>query len=346
MTLHEDFPYRIGYACINTILSKEKEKVFCSRKCIITTIKKKDEEFANGVGISGIEYLKELGKKNILDLEKIILWNEENNIRFMRLSSEMFPFAGHEIYGYSLDYCQEELTKIGNIAKKLKHRLTSHPGQFNNLGSPTEKIVQDTIRDLSYHAEMLDRMGLDSDSVMIIHMGGVYGDKEAAIQRFEKVFKTLPKNVADRLVLENDEYSYNVEEILPTCKRLNVPMIFDYHHHMLNPGTRPFDELYAEIQETWKRRGIRQKVHYSESRLGATTIAERRAHSDIVKDIPMCGKECDLMIEAKEKEQAVLRIYRKYNVFPVNPENITEITEPETMRVVDKSRKKKKKKLM
>lgn len=76
-----------------------------------------------------MDFLKELGKQNMRDLLELIQWNEDNNIRFMRLSSEMFPFASHGDYGYDLSYAQEELTAAGDLAKKYGHRLTTHPGQ-------------------------------------------------------------------------------------------------------------------------------------------------------------------------------------------------------------------------
>lgn len=92
------------------------------------------------------------------------------NIRFMRLSSEMFPFASHGVYGYDLSYAQEELQAAGDLARKYGHRLTTHPGQFTQLGSPRKEVVHNAVKDLQYHCEMLDRMGLDQDSVMIIHV--------------------------------------------------------------------------------------------------------------------------------------------------------------------------------
>jgi UV DNA damage endonuclease len=87
----------------------------------------------------------------------------------MRMSSEMFPFASHGKYGYSLDYCADLLKEVGDLAKSLGHRLTTHPGQFNQLGSPKPEVVESSIRDLEYHAQMMDLMGLGPDSVMIIH---------------------------------------------------------------------------------------------------------------------------------------------------------------------------------
>jgi UV DNA damage endonuclease len=129
----------------------------------------------------GIEYLQELSLQNIADLKKLIQWNEENNIKFMRISSDIFPFATHEKAGYDIDFAKDALAEVGALARKYNHRLTTHPGQFNQLVSLTPKVIVNTIRELKHHAKMMDLMGLDKDSIMIIHMGGVYGDKEAAI---------------------------------------------------------------------------------------------------------------------------------------------------------------------
>lgn len=118
----------------------------------------------------------------------------------------MFPYASHDIYGYSLEYCAPLLAQVGALAKRYGHRLTTHPGQFTQLGSPRDSVVRSSIRELEYHAEMLDRMGIDQDGVMVIHGGGVYGDKAAALARMKNVIQCdLSARVRARLVLENDE---------------------------------------------------------------------------------------------------------------------------------------------
>ena len=315
--LPQNFPERIGYACLNTILRKQTPTVFCSRTCRMSTVLGK-ESILQG---SGIDYLKSLGRQNVQDLLKMILWNEENGISFMRMSSDMFPFASHENLGYTLDYCKEDLEKVGELAKKLGHRLTTHPGQTNNLGSPHRSVILSTQRDLIYHASMMDLMKLPRDSVMIIHGGGTYNNKEETLKRFKIEFLLLPENVQKRIVLENDEICYNAEELLPLCEELEIPLVFDWHHHNLNPGTLKLDVILSRIRNIWDKRGIRQKMHYSESRTGVSitsSVAERRAHSDYVKDIKSYASDCDLMIEAKMKEQAVFAIYEKYGI-PVDP---------------------------
>lgn len=121
----------------------------------------------------------------------------------------MFPFASHEVYGYPLTYCAPLLAQVGNMAKKYGHRLTAHPGQFTQLGSPRDAVVQASIRELVYHCEMLDLMDIGPDGVTVIHGGGVYGDKVATLARIRKtVLEDLPRNVRDRLVLENDEVHF------------------------------------------------------------------------------------------------------------------------------------------
>ncbi|CAJ0767312.1 23956_t:CDS:10, partial [Entrophospora sp. SA101] len=259
------FRGRIGYA-------NQKPPIFCSRTCRIVTIKQK-----------GMEYVKQLGIQNVTDLCTLVKWNEENNIKFMRISSDIFPFASHEEYGYSLDYAAKELRIVGDFAKKNGHRLTTHPGQYNQLGSPNSAVVRKTYNDLSYHAEMMDLMGLPKDSIMVIHMGGVYNSKETTLKRFEDNYlKVLSPSIRDRLVLENDEICYNVQDLLPICKKLKIPLVLD----CLNSGTlsdQDLLDLIPEINKTWTDKGIKPKQHYSEGRPGASNIMEKRAHSDRVK---------------------------------------------------------------
>ena len=309
----QGFTGELGYACLNTVLRWQDPPVFSSRTARIKTM---DEQ--------GPDYIKELGRLNARDMIPMILWNEENNIKFMRLSSEVFPFASHEKYGYSLKYAEKELRAAGDLAKKLGHRLTMHPGQFTQLGSNRPEVIEASIRDLSSHCEMLDLMGMGKDSVMIIHGGGTFGDRQATLDRMRQTYTTrLSQNIKDRLVLENDEMAWSAEELLPLCKELDIPMVFDFHHDLLRPSSRPPCELLPEIQAIWHKKGIRPKYHLSEPRPGASNLRERRAHSDrcgfLPPDLPA---DAHLMIEAKDKEQAVLELHRIYNLRPVKHESL------------------------
>ncbi|CAO3695958.1 unnamed protein product [Umbelopsis ramanniana] len=249
----------------------------------------------------------------------------------MRISSDVFPLASHDKVGYSIDFASKELAEVGELREKYGHRLTMHPGQYNQLASPNKDVIRRTIVDLQHHANMLNLMKLPPDSIMIIHMGGTYGDKEAALQRFRENYKTLPQDIKDRLVLENDEICYSVADLLPICQELSIPLVLDWHHHSINTGgIENLVDLVPAINETWTRKGLRPKQHYSESRKGAVTTMERRAHSDRVKTLPPCEPDTDLMIEAKDKEQAVFFLYKLYNLFPVNEDVYYVNTEEET----------------
>ncbi|KAK7060460.1 hypothetical protein VNI00_001225 [Paramarasmius palmivorus] len=318
------FRGRLGYACLNTVLRNKKpasDSVFCSRTCRIDSIKK-----------NGMDWVKELGRKNVQDLLTMIQWNEDNKIRLMRLSSEMFPFASHAAYGYSLDYCAPLLAEAGKLAAKYGHRLTVHPGQFTQLGSPKEHVVEAAVRELKYHCEMLDLMGVGKDGVMVVHGGGVYEDKAATLERIKTTITTLlPQPVRDRLVLENDELCYNAEDLLPLCEELSVPLIFDYHHDAINPSSIPPAEIIKRTNAIFHRRGITPKQHLSEQRPGAVTVMERRAHADRCSALPAeldldgVARDVDLMIEAKDKEQAVLELYRMYGLEEVKHGTVTSL---------------------
>jgi UV DNA damage endonuclease len=166
----------------------------------------------------------------------MVRWNDRYGIKFMRLSSEMFPFASHIEYGYKLrPFASETLAEAGRVIAELGHRVTTHPGQFTQLGSPRKEVVTNAIRDLEYHDEMLSLLKLppqqDRDAVMILHMGGTFGSKSETLDRFRENYAKLPQGVKNRLVLENDDMSWSVHDLIPICQELNIPMVLDYHHH-------------------------------------------------------------------------------------------------------------------
>ena len=125
----------------------------------------------------GCRYVEEIGLANARDVPRMLRWNDKYGIRFMRLSSDMFPFASHEVYGYKLaPFAAGALAEVGRVGTKLGHRLTMHPGQYTQLGSPRQGVIENSIRDLEYHDEMLGLLKLpeqqDRDAVMVLHLGG------------------------------------------------------------------------------------------------------------------------------------------------------------------------------
>ncbi|KAH7008682.1 UV-endonuclease UvdE-domain-containing protein [Ilyonectria destructans] len=333
---------RLGYACLNTYLRTANPPVFSSRTCRISTIldhryplkdpsqpehasKNRPDKSQSPDIERGQRHLQDIGLANARDIVKMLRWNEKYGIKFMRLSSDMFPFASHREYGYELaPFASETLAEAGRVAAELGHRLTTHPGQFTQIGSPREEVVEAAIRDLEYHNEMLTLLTLpeqtNRDAVMILHMGGTYGDKTATLDRFRKNYAGLSDGVKRRLVLENDDVAWSVHDLLPICEELNIPLVLDFHHHnivfdpCIHEGTLEIINLFDRIKKTWTRKSIRQKMHYSEPTRGAVTPHERRKHSARVKTLPPCVQDMDLMIEAKDKEQAVFELMRTFKL--------------------------------
>ncbi|KAI4128605.1 MAG: hypothetical protein LQ338_002639 [Usnochroma carphineum] len=334
---------RLGYACLNTYLRFSSPPVFSSRTCRIASIlenrhplrepdepphatKNRPDRDQPASVRRGQEFVEQLCLANVRDIPKMLRWNDRYGIKFMRLSSEMFPFASHEEYGYKLaPFASEALADAGKVATELGHRLTTHPGQFTQLGSPRKSVIDNALRDLDYHAEMLSLLKLppqqDRDAVMILHLGGVFGDKEATLARFRENYTKLPQHVKDRLVLENDDVSWSVHDLLPVCEELNIPLVLDYHHHniifdkdQIREGTKDIVELYPRILATWQRKNITPKMHYSEPTPEAITGRQRRKHSPRVATLPPVPEGVDLMIEAKDKEQAVFELMRTFKL--------------------------------
>ena len=156
---------------------------------------------------------------------------------------------------------------------------------------------------------------------MILHMGGMFGDKGETLDRFRENYKNLDVNIKKRLVLENDDVIWSVHDLLPICEELNIPMVLDYHHHniifdadKIREGTKDIMDLYPRILATWKRKNITPKMHYSEPTPAAITGRQRRKHSPRVATLPPCPPDMDLMIEAKDKEQAVFELMRIFKL--------------------------------
>jgi len=264
-------PIQLGLCCQNLELKNQKPPIYCSRKMIIRKI---NEE--------GIDSLKKKIIQNLDDVLKMIKWNEENNIKVFRLSSELFPHKSNpKIDAYSFDFAKDLLLEIGNLAKKYNHRLTFHPGQYNVIGTPNKEVLEKTILDLEYHAIVLDLMGLSEDSVMVVHGGGIYGDKKKTIERWCKQYEELPEMIKKRLVLENCEKCYSIEDCLIISDKVNIPVVFDTHHYecynILHPNENLKDpvEYVPQILETWKRKKIKPKFRSVPSCLG--NVGTRRS---------------------------------------------------------------------
>ena len=296
----------LGYACINMTLGKK--GVTTNRSMIKRTFNEK-----------GIPYASELSIQNCRDLVEIIKWNEQNDVKFFRMSSNLFPWSSEyplsELPHYNR--IKNLLAGAGHLVNKYGHRITSHPGPFNVLVSPNENVVKNTITDLSIHGEVFDLMGLSRTpyNKLNIHCNGVYGDKISAMDRFCKNFEKLPESVQTRLTVENDDKAsmYSVKDLMYIHERIGIPIVFDYHHHKFNTGDLSEEEALKLAASTWG--DIKPVVHYSESKSlhENNDSIKPQAHSDYISDyINTYGLDVDVMIEAKAKELTLLE-YRSVN---------------------------------
>ena len=291
----------LGYACINTALSAN--KIMTNR-----TMRRKT------LDAKGLDYVSDLALANVKDLETIVKWNNEHRIKLFRLSSQIFPWSDDYKLSDLKDDAEicDRMFNIGNIATQAGQRLTMHPGPYNCLASPNQKVVEKTIRELNCHSEQFNMMGFEPSpyNKINIHVGGAYGDKESTLERFNKNFELLRDDTKKRLVIENDDSpnEYSVYDLYwGIYKEIGIPITFDYFHHKFNTGNLTEEEALKMAARTWPE-GVTQCCHYSESRRKEKLDESIRpqAHSDIIYDkIDTYGLEPDIVIEAKLKEQAI-----------------------------------------
>lgn len=297
----------LGYACINMGFSSlpKSKRITTNRSMIKKTFMEK-----------GLPYASELALQNIKDLRKILQWNEDNGIKFYRMSSDVFPWMSEYEFQDLPDYNEicYQLDLAGEYATLNGHRLTFHPGPFNVLGSPKASVADKAIKELNQHSQMMDLMGfLPSHYNKInIHVGGTYGgDFEGTAERWCKAFNRLHEGTKARLTLENDDKAsmWSVKHIYDYIyPKVGVPIVFDYHHHRFCTGGLSEEEALKLAVSTWK--SAKPVVHLSESRRneqGDAKIKEQ-AHSDYVyTPVSNYGCDYDMMIEAKAKELSLIR---------------------------------------
>lgn len=279
----------IGYACLNLTLFK-KYGITPAHSCRESTLLKSPDP---------IKHCVELAKKNLNNTLKIFQWNEQNNIQMYRMSASMFPFATHENYKWGLDHLINEINELSKYLKSYPMRVSSHLPQFINLGSPKEDVVVKSIADLAFQADFFDRLKLDTSHKLIIHTGGVYEDREETAERFIKTYNSLDESIKKRLVVENDEKSWTIKQIMKIQKKTGMTVLIDSFHWELNheKGSTFKKDLESALS-TWKEK---PKIHYSEQ----DPDKNAGAHSFYVKDI-ITSVHFDTMVEAKGKELAIL----------------------------------------
>lgn len=259
------------------------------------------------------ERLAELIDHNLKSLENIIDYNIENNIKLFRISSDIIPFGSSPVN--QLEWWELFKDKLGEIGEKIQSsrmRISMHPGQYTVLNSPNEDVVERAILDLEYHTKLLRSLGAGSQNKIILHIGGVYGDKSQAMERFKRSYRGLNEDIKAHLVIENDDRSYTIKDVLEIGESLGIPVVFDNLHHAINKYDHEYDDLYwlNRASQTWKLSDGRQKIHYSqqdpEKKPGGhsktTGINDFMTYYNEIN-----GKEIDIMLEVKDKNLSAVK---------------------------------------
>ncbi|MFC0211784.1 UV DNA damage repair endonuclease UvsE [Paenibacillus chartarius] len=261
---------------------------------------------------AAMERAVEVGRSNLRATQRILYYCAAHGIRLYRMSSALVPLATHPDVRIDVgEVYTKELGELGAFARREDIRVTMHPNQFTLLNG-SDKVVAAAIEDLEYHNAILDGMGMDASCIINIHVGGMYGDKGAAIQRLYGKLPEVPERVMRRLTFENDDKTYTAEETLAVCETAGRPMMLDLHHDWCNPsGAKPL-ELLPRIAATWGELPL--KLHISSPK----SEADFRSHADDVEpglllDFLRGCKEAglgrvDVMVEAKRKDLACLKL--------------------------------------
>jgi len=284
----------LGYACINIGLSEE--GISSTRSMIKKTFLEK-----------GIQYASQVALANVTGLLKILQWNIEHGIKVFRVSSDLFPWASE----YNIEALPDfaEIRAVLEEAGRQPIRMSTHPGPFNKLAG-SGFTLENTIKDLEIHGQVFDLMGLPQTHMhkINIHVGGAYGDKIETVKRFAQNVSLLSSGTQKRLTVENDDKPglYTVTDLVPIYEATGVPIVFDYFHHKLHPGTQTEEQAFLTAYNTWD---VKPVFHYSSSRKNwEDPTCKKEAHGDWVHEpINTYGKDIDIILETKMKELSLMK---------------------------------------
>jgi len=209
------------------------------------------------------------------------------------------------------------------------------------LNARDEAIARTSAQQITAQARILEAMGLGREAVIVAHVGGVYGDKEAALRGFLEQYQHLPSPVRRRLAVENDDGRFSVGDIAQIHQESGIPLIFDYlHFHNNNPEKMHTMEALDLCLQSWPQ-GVKPKVHFSSPRT-AIRVIERKGsktgqksrllraprsvhHADFIDPFQFISfvraarrnnlPEFDVMLEAKAKDLTVLRLRQNLGRF-------------------------------
>ncbi|NIR87708.1 UV DNA damage repair endonuclease UvsE [Candidatus Bathyarchaeota archaeon] len=283
---------KIGYPCINWTIGCKGDRTF--------RLKSYSEE-----------RLIETVNNNLSCLIEMLKFNLKHNLLFFRITSELVPFASHPVCQFNWqEHFKNRFRAIGDFIKSYGIRISMHPDQFVLINSVDKRVLRNSLRELAYHAEVLDLMDLDASTKIQIHVGGVYGDKQKSMKRFVERFERLDEIIKRRLVIENDDKRYRLEDCLKINAETEIPLLFDVFHHEVNNSGETTREAFELSIKTWKEKDGIPMVDYSSQQPSAL----KGKHADSI-DLEHFRKfleetrpfDFDIMLEIKDKEKSALK---------------------------------------
>lgn len=283
---------RIGYACLNenTLLRYQ-------------TCRKAD---------ATQERIYAVVAHNLAVLREMALWNEQHGIELYRVSSSVVPFGGLVWDALHIaEQFAEEFAEVKHILRRSQQRFSVHPGQYTVLNSLHAEVVKNSIADLHYHTELLRVLGGTQCHKMVLHIGGAYGDKHAAMARFATVANRLDDRIRQHLILENDDKLFAIDDVLALSRQTRLPVVFDFFHHQVHGPQQPMSltHILAQVATTWSADDGRMILHYSQQAFGK----KAGSHSATITAQEWCNftsqitEPCDVMLEVKDKNRSAIK---------------------------------------
>ncbi|MBS4031547.1 MAG: UV DNA damage repair endonuclease UvsE [Clostridiales bacterium] len=273
---------------------------------------------------TALEKVRQIARENLTNCLRLLHYCAANHVRLYRFSSKIIPLATHPDlvhWGY-LRELKQPLAELGRFIRKNGIRVSFHPDHYTLINSPREEVFTASVTDLAHHCLIFNAMGLDDYAKLIIHVGGGYNDKESSLERFLENWARIPNGIAKRLTLENDDKTFTARETLYLCEKLQIPFVFDVHHHTCNhEEDSDLEDILPRFIRTWENTGLRPKLHISSPR----SETDFRSHHDfinpddiypILKILKEYPSDFDVMVEAKQKDLAMFRLVKELGRLP------------------------------
>jgi len=285
---------RIGYPCINRTIDCKGDHTFrlhsYTEERLIATV-----------------------AENLACLQQILAFNLRHELLFFRITSDLVPFASHPVNQFEWQaHFQPQFLEIGQFIAEHGIRISMHPDQFTLINSLDTAVFERSVKELEYHAEVLDLLGVDTSAKIQLHVGGIYGEKGKSMQRFVKRLETLDERLRRRLVIENDDRLYTLRDCLRIHEEIGIPVLFDVFHHEVNSSGETVRDALIMVAPTWAQEDGVPMLDYSSQEPGerarkhAETIdlAHFQQFVETVRDLHL---DCDLMLEIKDKEKSAVK---------------------------------------